>query len=106
MDRDRGLELDLLLRAGGTSGFDDEVLARLDRYETEHGNTGWDRDVDHLLQEAQEECADISGWALGAALQLGAAERHRLVVAMSLGAAAHRELAELREQLALQRGSG
>jgi hypothetical protein len=102
VDRDRPLELELLERAGGTSEFDDQVLRRLAHYESAHGNTGWNRDVDELLQEIQEECADISGWALGAALQLDEAQLHRLVVAMALGARAHQELAELREQIALR----
>jgi hypothetical protein len=102
-ERDRALEVELLGRGGGTSTFNEEVLARLDRFEAEHGNTGWDLDVDVLLQEAQEECADISGWALGAALQLEGADVHRLVVAMALGAAAHRQLGELREKIALKR---
>src|ERR1700761_5382551 len=62
VDRDHALELELLERAGGTPEFNDEVLRRLDHYESLHGNTGWDVDVDDLLQEAQEEAADISGW--------------------------------------------
>jgi hypothetical protein len=101
--RDRELEVELLGRAGGTAEFADEVLRRLEHYESLHGNSGWDRPVDVLLQEIQEECADISGWGLGAALQLEGAELHRLVVAMALGAAAHREIGALREQLALKR---
>lgn len=101
LDRDRTLELGLLERAAGTPEFADEVLRRVEHYESRNGNTGWARDVDVLLQEIQEECADISGWALGAALQLDEAQLHRLVVAMALGAAAHREIGELREQLAL-----
>jgi len=105
VERDRALERQLLERAGGTAEFNDEVLRRLEHYESRHGNSGWDRPLDVLLQEIQEECADITGWALGAGYQLDESELHRLVVAMSLGAAAHREIRALREQLALQPGS-
>jgi len=99
VQRDLGLESDLLDRVRGPDEFGAIVLARLDAYEAKHGNTGWDRPVDELLAEMEEEAADIAGWAMGAARQLDAVQRHRLVVAMSLGAAAWREIRELRDQL-------
>lgn len=105
MNRDHGLERELLHRASGSDEFTEQVLARLDHYESEHGNTGWDRPVDELLQEITEECADIAGWAVGAAVHLDDDQRLRLVHAMFHGAIAHRVICELREQLSLQRGS-
>jgi hypothetical protein len=101
-ERDRDLERDLLVRAGGLEEFTEQVLARLDHYEAEHGNTGWARPVDELLQEITEECADISGWAIGAAAQLADADLELLVEAMSHGAIAHRKISALRERLSLR----
>lgn len=103
MNRDRRLELELLERVEAESGFADQVLARLGHTEATKGNDGWERPVDELLQEILEECADITGWGLGAAHQLEEPERHRLVVAMRLGAVAWREIEELREVLATRR---
>lgn len=99
MERDHALERELLDRIAGSNDFVVQVLDRLDAFEAKHGNTGWDRSVDELLAEIEEECADIAGWGMGAAHQLTEAQRHRLVVAMSLGAAAWREIRELRDQL-------
>lgn len=104
MERDPSLERELLDRTKAPNDFASQVLARLDHYEAKHGNTGWDQDVDELLAEIEEECADVAGWGMGAAQKLTETERHRLVVAMSLGAAAWREIRELREQLATGRG--
>lgn len=99
MKRDHRLERELLDRAKAPNALANRVLERLDGYEARNGNTGWDRPVDALLDEMAEECADIAGWGMGAALQLDDVQRHRLVVAMSLGAAAWREVEELRAQL-------
>lgn len=111
MERDRALERRLLSRtghgllfpAGALDGYRDQVVARLDHTEAKHGNAGWDRPVDELLQEMQEEAADITGWGIGAAHQLAEPLHSRLIVPMSLGAAAWRELEEIRELLATGR---
>lgn len=100
MQRDRALERELLERAKAPDGFADQVLARLDHVEASEGNTGWEQPVDELLAEMGEEAADIAGWGMGAAYQLDETQRCRLVVAIALGAAAWREIEELREQLA------
>lgn len=99
MQRDHQRERELLERVQGPAEFTALVLSRLAAYEAEHGNTGWDRPVDQLLGEIEEEAADIAGWGVGAAHQLDDTQLHRLVVAMSLGAAAWREIRELRNQL-------
>lgn len=104
MERDRLLEREILDRTKAPNAFSQQVLARLDHYEAKHGNTGWEKPVDELLQEMGEEAADIAGWAMGAARQLDETQLHRLVVAISLGAAAWREIEELRELLATSRG--
>jgi hypothetical protein len=103
VERDHDLERQLLERAKGTDGFNDQVLARLDHTEAKHGNTGWEQDVDALLAEMQEEAADIAGWGIGAGAQLDEAQRQRLAVAMALGAAAWGEIQDLREHLATRR---
>lgn len=100
MERDRQLERELLDRAKVPNAFAQQVLARLDHYEAEHGNTGWDQPIDELLAEMGEECADVAGWAMGAAHQLDEIQLHRLVVAISLGTAAWEEIEELRGHLA------
>lgn len=100
MLRDLDLEAQLLERTKGTDGFLDQVRARLAHTEAKHGNGGWEeKSVDELLAEAQEEAADIAGWALGAAYKLDEPGRSRLGVAMALAAASWRELQNLREYL-------
>lgn len=102
MERDRQLEQDLLERIGAPPAYTEEVVARLDRFEAEHGNTGWEQSLDVLLAEIQQEAADVVGWGIGAAHQLDEGDPllHRLVVALKLGAAAWREINEAREVLA------
>lgn len=100
MQRDRALERELLERARVPERFADQVLARLDHVEATEGNTGWEQSADELLAEMGEEAADIAGWGMGVAHQLDETQLHRLVVAISLGAAAWREIEELRELLA------
>lgn len=100
MQRDHDLERQLLDRAKAPEGFSQQVLARLDHYEAKYGNIGWEKPVDELLAEMGEEAADIAGWAMGAAPQLTTTQLHRLLTAVRLGAAAWREIEELREQLA------
>lgn len=98
MERDRAIEAELLERASPT--FAAEVIARLDRYEARHGNTGWDRPPAELVAEAMEEAADIVGWSVGAAHhELKVTRRFRLRVVARLAAVIHRELRELRDQL-------
>ena len=104
MERDHALEGELLEQANVPDGFADQVLARLAHYEAKHGNSGWEQSVDALLAEMQEEAADIAGWGIGAGYKLTAGQRCRLVVAIALGAAAWRELQDLREQLAVDHG--
>lgn len=100
MERDHTLERELLEQVNAPEGFAEEVLARLDHTEAKYGNSGWEKLVDVLLQEMQEEAADIAGWGVGAAYKLDETQRQRLLVAIRLGAAAWGELQELREQLA------
>jgi hypothetical protein len=104
VQRDHDLERDLLARAKVPDTLVAQVLSRLDRYEAAHGNTGWEKPLDELLVEMQEEAADIAGWAIGAAPQLTETQLHRLVVAVALGAKAWQEVEELRELLATGRG--
>ena len=99
MDRDSALERDLLARAKAPDRFSEQVLARLDHVEATKGNTGWEKPVDELLAEMQEEAADIAGWAIGAAYQLEDPHRGSLAAAVRLGVEAWRELEWLRERL-------
>ncbi len=100
MERNRPLEREILERARAPQGFAEQVIARLDHVEATEGNTGWEKPADELLAEMGEEAADVAGWAMGAAPQLDDTQLHRLIVAVSLGATAWREIEELREQLA------
>lgn len=103
MNRDLELERDLLRRTGSPAGFVEQVLARINWAEA-NGLNGWDKPLDEILAESQEEAADIPGWAIGAALQLPPSLHHRLVVPMSLAGVAWRELGELRVLLAGESG--
>jgi hypothetical protein len=102
VNRDGALEAQLLERAKGSAELLDQVRARLAHTEAKHGNRGWEeKPVDELLAEAQEEAADIIGWAIGAGYKLDESGRCRLSVAMALAAAAWRELQSLREYLSV-----
>jgi hypothetical protein len=102
MERDRPAEQETLTRLGASPAYAEEVIARLDRYEAEHGNSGWTQDLDRLLEEIQQEAADITGWGIGAARQLEPDDPllANLMLAMRYGAMAHRELEVLRTTLA------
>jgi hypothetical protein len=102
MERDRQLEQAILDRLGAPRAYNEEVVARLDRFEAEHGNIGWEQSLDVLLSEIQQEAADVTGWGVGVAHQLeeGDPLLHRLVLALKLGVAAWREIDEVREVLA------
>lgn len=103
MERERKLERELLeLVSAERPVYGQEVTARLDRFEEDDGGNlqGWDAEVDQILAEAQEEAADVSGWLIGAAMKLETSQLYKLVLAMRFASWAHRELEELREELA------
>jgi hypothetical protein len=104
VERDHALEREVLERANVPELLATQVLARLDHYEQAHGNTGWEKPIDELLVEVQEEAADIAGWGIGAARQLDDTQMHRLVVAIALAGKAWAEIEALRELLAAGRG--
>jgi hypothetical protein len=108
VDRDRALEQQLLEQAGGSSNYPRQVEARLDQFEHNDGGNvdGWDNHVDRILAEAQEEAADISGWVIGAALQLPAEQLSEVLAVMRHAAAAHEALEELRLVLAMDATRG
>jgi hypothetical protein len=101
VERDHQLELELLGQAGVHNNYRRQVLARLDQFEHDNGGNleGWDQAVDQVLVEAQEEAADITGWSIGAALQVVPERRAAIVEAMRHAAEAHRILEDLRLDL-------
>ena len=101
-DRDHDLEREILGAAGVRPEYSRQVLARLDHFEVDNGGNldGWDQDVDSLLVEAGEEAADITGWLIGAALQMGPEHRLAIEEVVQHAAAAHRALEELRLEVA------
>jgi hypothetical protein len=70
MDRNSEVEGALLGYVTGQPLFLCQVLERLKDYEEAHGNSGWERPVVDLLEEVQEELADVAGWSVGVAYQL------------------------------------
>jgi hypothetical protein len=103
MERDPCFEDRLLEQLQAPREFLQQVRGRLRATEDVKGNDGWERPVDELLAEILEEAADVCGWAVGAAYQLGDPERQRLLVCMRLGVAAWRETRELLD-LVIARG--
>ncbi len=99
MERDLELERKMLASAGGSAGFHEQVLARIN-YAEAIGLNGWDKPVDEILANVQEEAADVPGWALGAALKLPETLRRRLLVPMASAGNIWQEIGELRELLA------
>jgi hypothetical protein len=99
MGRNHKLEAELLHRTGGPAGFADQVLARIGHSEAK-GNRGWEKSADEILAEGQEECADIPGWLIGAALKMPDSYLPELIVPMSFGAAAWGRVQRVRELLA------
>lgn len=71
MQRDTEVEGRLLRHVTTDPLFLAQVLERLLDYEERFGNTGWERPVVDLLGEIQEELADVAGWGVGVAYQLG-----------------------------------
>ena len=105
MERNRDLERELMDLAAESTTYKREVLARLDKFDHDNGGNleGWDQIVDHVLAEAQEEATDISGWLIGAMLQLSVQHRAAIVEAMQHAAAAHKVIEDLRLDLVLDR---
>jgi hypothetical protein len=101
VERDHQLEAVLLEAAGGTANYPRQVLARLDQFEHDNGGNvdGWNSHVDRILVEAQEEAADITGWLVGAVMQLQPEQRQKAIAAMRHAAAAHAVLEDLRLDL-------